>query len=137
MKTINKGGIFMSNVCIIRHEPYIKSKINFPYRHNHRRCKDYSNKNIVAELTPQNSILIDNLQENETYLRAFNRLYKEGVFKGQLKVNGDKNKQTKFIDEFLVYPPYEKINTMTIEEQNTFFSGIFPTHDNSFSSNPS
>lgn len=118
---INKGGIFMSDVCIIRHEGYIKTKVHLLERHNRRRCEKYSNKNIVSELTPHNTILINNLQNNETYLQAFKRLYTDGEFKGQLKINGVKDKQTKFIDEFLVYPPYDKINSMTIEEQNIFF----------------
>lgn len=43
------------------------------------------------------------------------------AFHGQLKVSGDESKQTKFIDEFLIYPPYEIIHSMTTEEQNIFF----------------
>lgn len=41
--------------------------------------------------------------------------------KDQLKVQGAEEKQTKFLDEFLVYPPYEKITEMTLEEQEIFF----------------
>ncbi len=30
--------------------------------------------------------MVDNLEEGETYLTAFNRLYEKGEFNGQLKV---------------------------------------------------
>lgn len=111
----------MSNVCIVRHQGYIKSKMRFPYQHNFRTLKIYGNKNIDASLTHLNSCIANNLKEGETYLTAFNRLYKNGEFMGQLKVQGAEEKQTKFLDEFLVYPPYEKISEMTHEEQDIFF----------------
>lgn len=111
----------MANVCIVRHQGYIKSKMRFPYQHNFRTLKNYGNKNIDASLTHLNSIIVDNLEDGETYLTAFNRLYEKGEFKGQLKVQGSEEKQTKFLDEFLVYPPYEKITEMTLEEQEMFF----------------
>ena len=60
---------------------------------------------------------MDNLKDGETYLTAFNRLYENRVFKGQLKVQGAEDKQTKFVDEFLIYPPYEKITEMSLVEQ--------------------
>jgi len=40
---------------------------------------------------------------------------------GQLKVQGAEEKQTKFADEFLIYPPYEKITEMSHDEQEIFF----------------
>jgi hypothetical protein len=64
---------------------------------------------------------MNNLKDGETYQAAFKRLYGSGEFKGQLKVQGDVNKQTKFLEEFLVYPPYEKITEMSLEEQEAFF----------------
>ena len=63
---------------------------------------------------------MNNLKNGETYLTAFNRLYESGEFKGQLKAQGAVDKQTKFLDEFLVYPPYEKITEMSLEEQDIF-----------------
>lgn len=111
----------MANVCIVRHQGYIKSKMRFPYQHNFRTLKNYGNKNIDASLTHLNSIIVDNLKDGETYLTAFNRLYESGEFKGQLKVQGAEEKQTKFVDEFLVYPPNEKITEMSLEEQEAFF----------------
>lgn len=111
----------MSNVCIVRHQGYIKSKMRFPYQHNFRTLKNYGNKNIDASLTHHNSCIANNLKDGETYLTAFNRLYESGEFKGQLKVQGAEEKQTKFLDEFLVYPPYEKITEMTLEEEEIFF----------------
>lgn len=111
----------MSNVCVIRHQGYTKSKTQFPYRHNHRIGENHSNQNIVLSLTDRNTVLLNNLQDNETYLAAFKRLYSDNEFHGQLKVNGEESKQTKFLDEFLVYPPYEKITAMSINEQNEFF----------------
>lgn len=111
----------MSNVCVIRHQGYTKSKAQFPYRHNHRIGENHSNQNIVHSLTDRNTVLLNNLQNNETYLAAFKRLYSDNEFHGQLKVNGEEAKQTKFLDEFLVYPPYEKITAMSIKEQNEFF----------------
>lgn len=111
----------MSNVCIIRHQSYIKSQTHFPFRHNMRTLKNYSNSNIDLSYTKSNSIIENNLLKGETYLKAFNRLHKCGAFTGQLKVQGDEKKQTKYLDEFLVYPPTEEINKMTLTEQDAFF----------------
>ncbi len=111
----------MANVCIVTHQGYIKSKMRFPYQHNFRTLKNYGNKNIDASLTNLNTDIVNNLKEGETYLTAFNRLYQNGAFKGQLKVQGVEEKQTKFLDEFLVYPPSEKISEMRLEEQEVFF----------------
>lgn len=111
----------MSNVCIIRHQGYIKSKMQFPYRHNMRKQQCYSNKNIQKNKSAYNTIIENNLNENETFLQAFNRLYNNGVFTGQLKIQGSVDKQTKFLDEFLIYPPYKFIQSMSIEKQNEFF----------------
>lgn len=72
----------MGNVCIRRHKGYIKSKTQFPNQHNMRTLKNYSNKNIKASNTKFNSIIENNLLEGETYLKAFNRLYKNGAFTG-------------------------------------------------------
>ena len=30
----------MANVCILRHQGYIKSKMHFPYQHNFRTLRD-------------------------------------------------------------------------------------------------
>lgn len=117
----------MSNVCVIRHQGYTKSKAQFPYRHNHRIGNNHSNQNIVSSLTEKNSVLVNNLEGNETYLSAFKRLYSKNEFHGQLKVNGDEDKQTKFLDEFLIYPSYEKINAMSMEEQDIFLKGTRST----------
>ncbi|MBH1940024.1 plasmid recombination protein [Mobilitalea sibirica] len=114
----------MAYVCIARHKGYIKSKTRFPYQHNFRTLKNYRNKNINATLTHLNSCIMNNLKDGETYLAAFNRLYKNGVFKGQLKVQGAEDKQTKFVDEFLIYPPYEIITQMSLEEQEAFFKKV-------------
>ena len=111
----------MSNVCVIRHQGYIKSLVHLPYQHNFRTGKNYKNKNIDYSLTKNNTTFLYQLQENETYLKAFKRLYERNVFQGQLKVQGEADKQTKFIDEFLIYPPYDIINAMSISEQNNFF----------------
>ncbi len=111
----------MANVCIVRHQGYIKSKMQFPLQHNFRTLKNYGNENIDLSLTPLNSTLINNLKDGETYQTAFKRLYESGEFKGQLKVQGAVDKQTKFLEEFLVYPPYEKITEMSFEEQEAFF----------------
>lgn len=74
--------------------------------------------------TKFNSIIANNLNQGETYLKAFNRLFKSGTFTGQLKVKGDEMKQTKFLDEFLVYPPYEKIKEMSRAERDEFFRKV-------------
>lgn len=111
----------MVNVCIVRHQGYIKSKMRFPYQHNFRTLKNYGNKNIDVSLTHLNTCIVNNLKDGETYLTAFNRMYESGEFKGQLKVQGAEEKQTKFVDEFLVYPPSEKISEMSLEEQEAFF----------------
>jgi hypothetical protein len=67
---------------------------------------------------------VNNLKNGETYLTAFNRMYESGEFKEQLKVQGAVDKQTKFLDEFLVYPPNEKILKMSLEKQEALFSYI-------------
>ncbi|MBE5966099.1 MAG: hypothetical protein E7255_03915 [Lachnospiraceae bacterium] len=114
----------MANICIVRHQGYIKSKMHFPYQHNFRTLKNYGNKSIHASLTQLNSNVVNNPKNGETYLTAFNRLYESGEFKGQLKVQGAVDKQTKCLDEFLVYPPNEKISEMSLEEQDIFFVRI-------------
>ncbi len=40
----------MANVCIVRHQGYIKSKMRFPYQHNFRTLKNYGNKNIQLNI---------------------------------------------------------------------------------------
>ena len=47
----------MANVCAIRHQGYIKSKVQFPYRHNLRKGKNYRNENIKADLSSRNTIM--------------------------------------------------------------------------------
>lgn len=84
----------MANVCVIRHQGYIKSNVQFPYRHNLRKGKNYRNENIKTNLSSRNTILVDNLLDNETYLGSFNRFHESGAFHGQLKVSGDESKQT-------------------------------------------
>lgn len=111
----------MTNVCIIRHAGYIKSKTQFPYMYNMRKQQCYSNKNIQKDKSMNNTIIENNLKTNETFLQAFNRLYNNGVFTGQLKIQGSVDKQTKFLDEFLIYLPYEFIHALPIEKQNEFF----------------
>ena len=86
---------------------YTKSKAQFPYRHNHRIGDHHSNQNIVSSLTENNIVLLNNLQDNETNLATFKRLYSNNTFHGQLKVNGEEAKQTRFLYKFLVYPPYK------------------------------
>ena len=114
----------MANVCILRHQGHIKSKMHFPYQHNFRTLKNFGNKNIDASFTHRNTCIVNNLKNGETYLTAFNRLYEGGEYKGQLKVQGAVDKQTKFLDEFLVYPPNEKILKMSLEEQEAFFRKV-------------
>ena len=111
----------MANIYILRHQGHIKSKTHFPYQHNFRTLKNYGNKNIDTLLTHLNTCIVNNLKNNETYLDAFKRMYESGEFKGQLKVQGAVDKQTKFLDAFLFYPPYEKITEMNFEEQEVFF----------------
>ena len=45
----------MANVCILRHQGHIKSKMHFRYQHNFRKLKNYGNKNIDASLTHLNT----------------------------------------------------------------------------------
>lgn len=111
----------MANVCIVRHQGYIKSKVRLPYQHNFRTLKNYRNKNIDSSLTHLNTCIANNLKKGETYLSAFNRLRDNGALQGQLRVQGAKEKQTKFLDDFIVYPPYEKIAKMSFEEQEALF----------------
>ncbi len=87
----------MANVCIIRHQGYIKSKMRFPYQHNFRTLKNYGNKNIETSLTHLNTIITNNLKKGETYLSAFNRIRDNGEFKGQLKVQGGRGKANKVL----------------------------------------
>lgn len=122
----------MAKVCIVRHQGYIKSKMRFPFQHNFRTLKNYGNKNINASLTHLNSNIINNLNDGETYLTAFNRLYESEAFKGQLKIQGAVEKQTKFLDEFLVCPPYENILEMNLEEQDMFFKKVLQAIQNYF-----
>jgi hypothetical protein len=56
----------MSNVCVIHHQSYIKSKAHLPFRHNMRTFKNYSNSNIDLSLTTSNSVIENNLLKGET-----------------------------------------------------------------------
>jgi hypothetical protein len=111
----------MIDICIIRQKGYIKANMHVLYQQNHRKLENSSNKNIQKSLSKFNTYLVNNLQDGETFMKAFYRFRDNGLFKGQLKVQGDTDKQTKFLDEFLVYPPYQRITEMTLEEQNIFF----------------
>ena len=63
--------------------------------------------------------------EGEIFLKAFNRTHESGAFTGQLNVQGNAEKQTKYLDEFLIYPPFEKIDTkMTLYEQDEIFHPV-------------
>ncbi|HHV10038.1 MAG TPA: hypothetical protein GXX75_07150 [Clostridiales bacterium] len=87
----------MANVCILRHQGHIKSKMHFPYRHNFRTLKNYGNKNVDSSLTHLNTCIVNDLKNGETYLTAFNRMYESGEFKGQLKVQGAVDKRIYFM----------------------------------------
>ena len=67
-----------------------------PYQHNHRKLENSSNKNIQKSLSKFNTYLVNNLQDRETFMKAFYRLRDNGLFKGQLKIQGDADKQTSF-----------------------------------------
>ncbi len=111
----------MIDICIVRQKGCIKSNMNRPYQHNHRKLENSINPNIQKSLSKFNTYLVNNLQDGETFMKAFYRFRDDGLFKGQLKIQGDTDKQTKFLDEFLVYPPYQRITEMTNEEQDIFF----------------
>lgn len=111
----------MIDICIVRQKGCIKANMYALYQHNHRMLENSSNKNIQKSLSKFNTYLVNNLQDGETFMKAFYRFRDNGLFKGQLKIQGDTDKQTKFLDEFLVYPPYQRITEMTLEEQNIFF----------------
>ncbi len=70
----------MANVCIMRHESYLKSDAHRPYCNNMGKAKNYSNDNIDLSHTKFNSVIVDNLHQGETYLKAFSRLYKKWSF---------------------------------------------------------
>lgn len=70
--------------------------MHVPYQHNHRKLENSSNKNIQKSLSKFNTYLVNNLHDGETFMKAFYRLRDNGLFKGQLKIQGDADKQTSF-----------------------------------------
>ncbi len=123
--TILKKIIKLILLCNLSYQLNQKELHQVKHKHNELGDIDATstmirwNKNIDASLTYLNTCIVNNPKDGETYLTAFNRRYESGEFKGQMKVQGADEKQTKFVDEFLVYPPNEKITEMSLEEQES------------------
>ena len=68
--------------AIIRNAKYKRENLKGIYRHNERRNKNYSNKNIDKEKSYLNYSLKDT---QFTYEKEFDRIRKEYNLKGQIK----------------------------------------------------
>lgn len=70
------------NYAIIRNVKYKSENLNLAGRHNERKNHNYSNKDIIQELTYQNYHL---KEPSQSYQKEFETIRKENNLKGQIK----------------------------------------------------
>ena len=70
------------NYAIIRNVKYKKSNLVLAYKHNERKNRNYSNKNIDKGRTHLNYHL---KEPTQSYEKEFERIKKEYDLKGQIK----------------------------------------------------
>ena len=102
--------------AIIRNAKYKKENLKGIYRHNERKNKNYSNKNIDKEKSYLNYSLKDT---QFTYEKEFDRIRKEYNLKGQIKVVSN------IACEYIITSDKEFFETIGEEETKRYFETAY------------
>lgn len=102
--------------AIIRNAKYKRENLKGIYRHNERRNKNYSNKNIDKEKSYLNYSLKDS---KFTYEKEFDRIRKEYNLKGQIKTVSN------IICEYLITSDKTFFDTIGEDETKRYFEAAY------------
>lgn len=102
--------------AIIRNAKYKRENLKGIYRHNERRNKNYSNKNIDKEKSNLNYSLKDT---QFTYEKEFGRIRKEYNLKGQIKTVSN------IICEYIITSDKAFFNTIGEDETKRYFETAY------------
>ncbi len=112
---LNQEVIFIS-YAIIRNEKYKRSNLKGICRHNERKNKNYSNKNIDKTRTHLNYHLKEPIY---SYEKEFERIKKENDLKGQIK------EVSNIVCEYIITSDKEFFNEIGEEETKRFFKTAY------------
>ena len=102
--------------AIIRNEKYKRENLKGIYRHNERRNKNYSNKNINQELSYLNYSLKDC---KHSYEKEFELIREKYNLKGQIKTVSN------IVCEYIITSDKEFFNSIGTEETKRFFETAY------------
>ena len=102
--------------AIIRNEKYKRENLKGIYRHNERRNKNYSNKNINQELSYLNYSLKDC---RHSYEKAFELIKEKYNLKGQIKTVSN------IVCEYIITSDKEFFNSIGEEETKRYFETAY------------
>lgn len=101
---------------IIRNEKYKRENLKGIYRHNERRNKNYSNKNINQELSCLNYSLKDC---KHFYEKEFELIREKYNLKGQIKTVSN------IVCEYIITSDKEFFNSIGVEESKRYFETAY------------
>ena len=101
---------------IIRNEKYKRENLKGIYRHNERRNKNYSNKNINQELSYLNYSLKDC---KHSYEKEFELVREKYNLKGQIKTVSN------IVCEYIITSDKEFFNSIGVEETKRYFETAY------------
>lgn len=102
--------------AIIRNEKYKRENLKGIYRHNERRNKNYSNKNINQELSYLNYSLKDC---KHSYEKEFELIKEKYNLKGQIKTVSN------IVCEYIITSDKEFFNSIGAEETKRYFETAY------------
>ena len=102
--------------AIIRNEKYKRENLKGIYRHNERRNKNYSNKNINQELSYLNYSLKDC---KHSYEKEFELIREKYNLKGQIKTVSN------IVCEYIITSDKEFFNSIGAEETKRYFETAY------------
>lgn len=102
--------------AIIRNEKYKRENLKGIYRHNERRNKNYSNKNINKELSYLNYSLKDC---SHSYEKEFELIKEKYSLKGQIKTVSN------IVCEYIITSDKEFFNSIGAEETKRYFETAY------------
>lgn len=102
--------------AIIRNEKYKRENLKGIYRHNERKNKNYSNKNIIQELSYLNYSLKDC---KHSYEKEFELIREKYNLKGQIKTVSN------IVCEYIITSDKEFFNSIGTEETKRYFATAY------------
>ena len=102
--------------AIIRNEKYKRENLKGIYRHNERKNKNYSNKNIIQELSYLNYSLKDC---KHSYEKEFELIREKYNLKGQIKTVSN------IVCEYIITSDKEFFNSIGAEETKRYFETAY------------